>query len=339
MIKTLVESTTISVVIPCFNESGSIRLMHEATTEVLRTLGKTYELIFVDDGSSDDTVLILTNISAVDEHVRVVELSRNFGKEVALTAGIDAAVGAAVITLDADLQHPPAYIPTFIDAWEAGAEVVVGVREGGSGQTPVKRACSWIYYRILNSIAEYKVVPSSTDYRLIDREVANAFGSFTERNRITRGLIDWLGYRRDYVYFRADVRAQGQATYSPSKLVHLALNSFVSTSLFPLKVAGYLGIFITMVAAFSAFVVGFDKYVLSDPLRASFTGTSLITIFVVFLVGIILSCLGLIALYIANIHTEVINRPLYVVRSPLGSRPRRPLTGDEHVDDNSRKKD
>ena len=304
----------ISVVVPCYNESASLVRMHASLVEVLRPLGRTYELLFVDDGSDDDTVDVLHDLQRTDPRVHVLELSRNFGKEVALTAGMHAATGDAVLTIDADLQHPPSYIPQFIQAWEAGAEVVIGVRRGKTGQTPFKRLASHLYYGILNSIAEYNVVPGSTDYRLMDRAVLEAFQRFTERNRITRGLVDWLGFKRHYLYFDADLRAEGHATYSLSKLFRLALDSFVSTSLFPLKVAGYLGIFITMVAAVSGLIIGGDKYVFNDPLGQSFTGTALITVFVVFLVGIILSCLGLIALYIANIHTEVINRPLYIVR-------------------------
>jgi dolichol-phosphate mannosyltransferase len=311
---------TLSVVVPVYNEGASIVATNTRLASALDGLDLSYEIIYVNDGSADDSLDLLQVLSAGDKRLQVLDLSRNFGKEIALAAGLHASVGDAVLMIDADGQHPPERIADFVAAWRAGAEVVVGVREGGEGQSLSKRATSWAYYKVLNSIAERKVVPGSTDFRLIDRTVADAYNTLTERNRITRGLIDWLGFRRSYVYFVADARAQGSASYSPRKLVRLALDSFVSTSLLPLKFAGYLGVFITMVAAVAAVIIGFDKYVFNDPLNGNFTPTGILAVLIVFLVGIILSCLGLIALYIANIHTEVINRPLYVTRPAPGER-------------------
>lgn len=316
---------SVSVVVPVFNEENSLTSIHAALLSTLISTGRPYEIVYVNDGSMDASLEMLLTLSDRDAAVRLVDLTRNYGKEVALSAGLRAATGEAVIMIDADGQHPVSLIPAMLAEWEAGAEVVVGVREGGSGQTILKRLTSWGYYRVLNGIAQNRTVPRSTDFRLLDREVVNAFNSFTERNRITRGLVDWLGYRRAYVNFRADVRAQGAASYSMRRLLRLAFDSFVSSSLLPLKLAGYLGSFIMLFSLLvAAFLTG--ERIAGDPLNLNISGTAFLALLTVFLVGVILSCLGLIALYIANIHTEVINRPLYVARGTPGGRSRTTTT-------------
>jgi polyisoprenyl-phosphate glycosyltransferase len=233
---------------------------------------------------------------------------------VAVTAGVQASRGDAAIILDADLQHPVALIPEFIAKWRAGAEVVVGVRKRYGKESPFKRASSWLFYKLLASFSDTPVTPQATDYRLLDREVINAFNKFSERNRLTRGLIDWLGFRRDYVYFKSSDRMYGQASYRYGKLFSLAINSFVSLSLFPLKVAGRLGVIITAFAGLLGLFMLVEDVLLDDPLGLNFSGPAMLAVLNMFWIGIVLTSLGLIALYIANIHAEVINRPLYVTR-------------------------
>lgn len=305
----------ISIIIPCHNEATNIASLHRELTAVVDPLPEQFEFLFVDDGSRDGTPSCVREVAAGDPRVRLIELARNFGKEVATTAGLHRAEGAAAITIDADLQHPTALIPELIAKWRDGHEVVIGVRRIDRGYASiVKRLGSKAFYRIMNAISEVEIMPRSTDYRLLDRSVIEAFVNFTERNRITRGLIDWLGFRRAYIEFTPAKRASGQSAYSFRKLFQLATNSFVSMSLLPLKIAGYLGLIIMFTAGPLGLFIFWSKYVAGDPFQMQFSGTATLAVIIMFLVGLILASQGLMALYIANIHTEVMNRPLYVIR-------------------------
>jgi len=304
----------ISIVVPVYNEEENLYLLYGSLKNILSTCGRDYEIIFVDDGSTDDSLSILQKLSVDDSRIKLIEFSRNFGKEAAISAGLFFATGNGVILIDADLQHPPELIPQFLGKWEAGADLVIGVREKNQGESLVKKLGSSVFYKIMKWIGETKTVPRATDYRLLDRKVVDEFNRLTERNRITRGLIDWLGFKKDYIYFTANKRNGGRTGYSYSKLTKLALSSFVSHSLFPLKLAGYLGITITFFSAILGLFVFSEKYLLNDPWHLYFSGPALLAILILFLIGIVLTCLGLIALYIANIHSEVSNRPLYIIR-------------------------
>ena len=215
--------------------------------------------------------------------------------------------------IDADLQHPPALIPELIAKWQ-GAEVVIGVRRTNKGEGLVKKIGSRIFYKIINQIADVEIIPQATDFRLIDRQVIDEFNRFIEKNRMTRALIDWLGFRRDYIYFDAAPRSDGKARYGFWKLFNLAMNSFVSLSLLPLKLAGYLGVLITFFSGLLGLYILIGKYIFHWNYASSFSGPAQLAILIIFLVGIILVSLGLMALYIANIHGEVARRPLYVIR-------------------------
>ncbi len=311
----MTKKALISIIVPIYNEAESAPLLYAAFQDVLQKLPYHFEIIFVDDGSSDNSVELLSRLAEADSGVRLVELARNFGKEVATTAGLHAAQGDAALMIDADLQHPPELIGDFIKKWEDGADVVVGVRQKCRSDSQLHRLCSKLFYKILNLISETNITPDATDFRLVDRMVIDAYNRFTERNRLTRGLIDWLGFRRDYVYFKANPRSQGQAGYSYRRLIQLAIRSFVSHSLFPLRLAGYLGALLMLLAGPVGVFVLIEKYYLGDPWGLSVTGSATLGIVLVFLVGIILVCLGLIALYVESIHAEVVNRPLYVVRT------------------------
>jgi dolichol-phosphate mannosyltransferase len=272
-------------------------------------------MVLVDDGSKDGTLEVMQAISAKDLNVEVVELVRNFGKEIATTAGLHHARGDAAIMIDADMQHPVELIREFLAKWEEGADVVVGIRRPSKAHSSfLKRLGSRWFYRIMAVISDSVIKPNATDYRLIDRGVIDEFNRFTERNRVTRGLIDWLGFTHAYVYFQPAERANGTAAYSYFKLFRLALHTVVSMSFFPLRVVGYMGGVIVLVSGPLGVFIFIEKYLLNDPLHYSFTGTAILAVILLFLVGIILICLSLIALYIANIHGEVVNRPLYVKR-------------------------
>lgn len=304
----------ISVVVPIHNEAPNIPQLYQELDTHTRSLPYQFEFIFVDDGSNDDSMQILQRMSRKDRRVRLIEFARNFGKEAAVSAGLHTAHGSAAVILDADLQHPPSLINKFIAAWRQGADVVVGVKRYSRYEGRLKRLSSDLFYRLLGTVSHTRITPHASDYRLVDKKVINAFCKLTERNRITRGLIDWLGFRRQYVHFEAPPRKAGTASYGYRKLFALAMNSFTAYSLLPLRLAGYFGAFILMVAApLGAFLL-IETYVLSDPLHWNITGTALLAVLILILVGLVLACLGLVALYIAHIHAEVTNRPLYVIR-------------------------
>lgn len=305
----------ISFVVPVYNEEKNLPLFYQSFSESWRGLENKYdqEVIFVNDGSEDKSGEVLERLASSRANYKYLEFSRNFGKEIALSAGLHHAQGQAAITIDADLQHPPELIPVFIKKWEGGADVVIGVREKNKNEGLVKKVGSIFFYQIMNLIGETKIIPRETDFRLIDRKVIEEFNRFTERGRITRGLIDWLGFKRDYVFFKARERKFGKAGYGFLKLVRLGLSSFVGHSLFPLKLAGYLGVFITLFSGALGFFMLLNK-IWHDPWNLQFSNVTMLAVFITFLIGIVLICLGLIALYIANIQTEATNRPLYVIR-------------------------
>lgn len=311
----------ISIIVPCYNEAAGLPDLHHALTAVLDQLPYSWEVIIVDDGSSDATADVLARIAQADSRVRPLELARNFGKEIAVTAALHECHGEAAIVMDADLQHPPRVVAEFLEAWEAGAEVVVGVRHSSGRHAGwLKRTSSVAWHSLMRVIADQHITPGATDFRLLDRLVIDEFNRFTERNRITRGLIDWLGFRRAEVAFEPAARRHGTAAYSWSKLVRLALHSVISLSLFPLRLAGYVGVIIIGLSLPLGIFMFVEKYLMRDPMGYNFTGTSQLAVLIIFLVGIILASLGLMSLYIAAIYGEVTNRPLYVLRRTRATR-------------------
>ncbi len=305
----------ISIIVPVYNEEGNIPLVFSELSMVLKKLDYDHEIIFINDGSLDKTQTILNAISQRDATVKYLEFSKNFGKEAATSAGLHFAKGDAAIMIDADLQHPVVLIPDFIKKWEEGAEIVIGIRDKNKGEGIIKKIGSYLFYKIMNMIGETKITPQATDFRLIDRKVIEEFNRLTERQRITRGLLDWMGFSKEYVYFNANSRNMGKTQYSFFKKFKLGISSFVAHSLIPLKLAGYLGILITFFSGILGLFIFIEKYILGDPWNMNFSGLAILAVLILFLVGIILICLGLVTLYIANIHREVINRPLYVIKT------------------------
>lgn len=305
----------LSIVTPVYNEEKNVGLFYTHIRKILQPLPYQFELIYVDDGSRDGSARAMKSLKNQGNlTVRPLRLSRNFGKEIAVTAGLHEAKGDAVIVLDSDLQHPVDKIPEFIAKWQDGADIVIGVRTESGKDSIVKDLGSKVFYRIINRISETDIIPHATDFRLLDRHVVNEFVRFTERHRITRGLIDWLGFDREIVYFEANEREHGEASYSLKRLVGLAVTSFISHSLFPLRIAGYFGGILTIVSGVVGAFVLVEHVILDDVLGLAISGTAMITIALLFVCGVILSSLGLISMYLALMHAETTNRPLYVLR-------------------------
>ena len=306
----------ITIVIPVYREANNLERLYESLEEITGALPAfVWEYLFVNDGSPDHSLEVLRQLAKRDAKVKVLDLSRNFGKEIALTAGVHGAHSAdAVICMDADLQHPPKLIPKLVDEWQKGGEIVATIRTSIDKQPLLRRAGSHIYYWLMGKISGLDMVSQTTDFRLYDKKVITAFSQATERERMFRGIMDWMGFHKVYVEFSADARTEGQAGYSYAKLYELAINSITGFSLWPLRLTGYLGMLITSISGLLLAWM-FGNYLLVS--EASYTPLAIVVVANTFLIGIVLISIGLVALYIGTIHTEVVNRPLYIVRERL----------------------
>ena len=304
----------LSFIIPIYNEEKGFKEFYEKLLlPELKKLEYDYELILVNDGSKDKTLEIIQKVAEADKHVKVLCFSRNFGKEVALTAGIREAIGDAVITMDADGQQPPKLIHEFIKKWEDGGEIIIGVRGKFEKHGFVAKMGSKLFYKILNAMGVKDTVPGSTDFRLIDRCVADEYNKLTEHGRITRGLMDWMGFKKDYIDYIYGNRLAGKPSYDFKKLFQLAIDSFVSLSTTPLIVFGWIGGFITIASFILGLFVLIEEFIMGDPLQLKWTGTTCLSIFITFLVGLVLTSQAISALYISHIHAEAQGRPLYII--------------------------
>jgi dolichol-phosphate mannosyltransferase len=303
----------LSIVIPLYNEEENIGpFLDELRNVESRLTGYQLEVLFVNDGSVDASGERVKEMQKTDPRIRYIEFSRNFGKEAATSAGLHHATGDAVLLIDADLQHPIELIPEFVKKWEEETDVVIGVRKRSKSEGIIRRIGSAFFYRIVNLISETKIVPQSTDFRLLDRRVVDAFNGLSEHERMTRALIDWLGFRRDYIYFDAKKRTSGVPTYSLSHLVRLAVSGIITQSMLPLRLTGYLGVFIVFFSGVLGIVEFIDRFVYSWGFN--FSGPAILATIILFLVGIVLMSIGLLAFYIEHIYRDSQSRPLYVVR-------------------------
>jgi len=306
----------LSVVVPCFNEEEVIGATYDRLSTVL-SAGLTdmrYELVFVNDGSRDTTLELLRAIQARDPHVRVVSFSRNFGHQMAVTAGIEHASGDAVVLIDADLQDPPEVILEMVAQWRQGAQVAYGVRADREGETAFKLATAKLFYRFINRLSDTRIPLDTGDFRLMDREVVNAFLAMPERDRFVRGMIAWVGFRQVAVPYRRAARFAGQTKYPFVKMVRFALDGIASFSVVPLKLATWAGF-----ASFAIAMLGI-VYALAVRLFTEqwVSGWAALFVALMFLGGIQLFCLGIIGEYVGRIYGEAKKRPLYLVAERHG---------------------
>ena len=303
----------INIIVPIYKEKDGINHLLKRLVDVIDGIPKyNFKIIIVDDGSNDESPKIVKDYSLHDSRIQLIVLSRNFGKEIALSAGImECSDVDAAICLDGDLQHPPEYIPTFISKWEAGADVVVGIRSASDNENIFRKISSNLFYWVISNIGHTEILPKSTDFRLIDLKIINEFKKIPEKNRIFRGIIDWMGFKKELVYFTAAERSQGPTQYSSKKLIRLAINSIVSYSFWPLRLSGYAGLIIS-IANFLFLVYMLIDRLFWNGLNAS--PMAWVLVFNTFFIGLLLSSIGLVALYIETIHTETLNRPLYLIQ-------------------------
>jgi len=303
-----------SLVIPIFNEEETVPELVRRLRLLLDRLDGPAEAVLVDDASTDGSYDLMVAAREADPRFKVLRLSRNFGHQIAITAGMDVAAGNAVIVMDADLQDPPEVVLEMAARWREGYDVIYGVREGRAGETRFKRTTASTFYRLLRRISNIDVPLDVGDFRLVDRRALEAFKAMRETNRYVRGMFSWIGFRQVGISFRRDERFAGDTKYPLTKMLKFATDGVVSFSAAPLRLALNLGFIV------SALSFGFGLVALVFKLAGlySIPGLASIAVFVAFLGGIQLLVLGLMGEYIARIHDEVKDRPLYIVRDTHG---------------------
>ena len=307
---------TYSFVIPVNNEEAVLHELHVRLTSVLDGLDGTSEIILVDDGSRDSSFDLMLELHAQDPRVKLAKLSRNFGHQIAISAGLDLAAGDAVMVMDADLQHPPELIPEFVARWREGYEVVYGVMTERASETQTKRVTARLFYRLLARMSDIEVPASAGDFRLVDRKVLEAFRSMREQNRYIRGMFSWLGFKQTGVEYVCPPRFAGTSKYTFRKMVRFARDGILSFSNAPLRLVLKIG----FTASALAVLFGVASIV-ARLLGHGLPGYASIIAAVSFLGGFQLLVLGVIGEYIARIHDEVRDRPLYVLSDLLGFDP------------------
>lgn len=300
----------LSIVVPVYNETEVIQAFYERIKKVVDPLeSMDHELIFVDDGSTDESYQELRAIADKDRHVRLLRFSRNFGHQIAITAGIDAAKGDAVVIIDADLQDPPEVIRHFLKKREEGFDVVYGVREKREGEDKMKLLTANLFYRLLRSLVKIDIPVDTGDFRLLSRRAVNHLKDIRERDRFVRGLVSWLGFRQTGVYYTRDRRYAGSTKYPYRKMIKFALDGITSFSSAPLRLATWLG-YLTSLCAFLYACSVFVKKAFGFTVQ----GWASIMVGMLFLGGVQLICLGIIGEYIGRIFNETKQRPLYIIQ-------------------------
>lgn len=308
------EKLVFSIVSPVYNEEPVLNQLYERIREVMDGVGEAWELVLVDDGSRDKSAEIIAQLHTQDPRVRGISFSRNFGFQIAVTAGLDATRGDAVILTDADLQDPPEVIPDMIAKWREGYDVVYGVRGNRQGETWFKKFTAKAFYRTIDSITGIDIPLDTGDFRLMDRRVVNVIGSMKERNRFLRGMVPWVGFKQTGVQYERHARYAGDSKFnSVRRMLPFAIDAITSFSNFPLQLAMYFGFFIAFLSAI-AIVLVFALRLMEGELSGQATTLAA----VLFLGGIQLISLGIIGEYIGRIYDEVKGRPLYLVQESWG---------------------
>jgi glycosyltransferase involved in cell wall biosynthesis len=303
-----VRTRSIDIVVPIYNEEACLEEFYARTARAIAELPYSFRLLFVDDGSSDQSAALCSALQARDTRVGLIRFSRNFGHQAALTAGLDLADGDAVITLDGDLQHPPERIADFVAAWEQGAEIVSGVRAHAAASA-WKRGSSSVFYRLLNAISRFDITRDSPDFRLFDARVVRAIRRLREQSRFLRGIYAWVGFREVTIAYDEAARAGGQSHYGTRDMLVFALRAILSFSHLPLRLATYFGLCVSLLA------FGFGVYAIAMNVvfHHVIRGWTSLAVLVSFLSGVQLLTLGVLGEYLGQVLEETKRRPLYLV--------------------------
>jgi len=315
----------LSVVVPVYNEEEVIQESYKRLTAAISAIGETYELIFINDGSRDKTPALLAALCETDSHVRFLNFSRNFGHQSAITAGMDYALGDAVVVIDADLQDPPEVIGDMVKKWREGYDVVYGKRLKREGETAFKKLTAKIYYRLLTSLTSVDMPVDTGDFRLIDRKVCDAMKSLSERNRYVRGLVSWVGFRQTSVEYVREKRFAGETKYPLKKMIKLAMDGIMSFSYKPLKLATSIGVLLSGCSFIYLIVIILQRIFT----QTTVTGWASTMAILLFTQGIVLMMLGIIGEYLGRIFDEIKGRPIYIVKEAIGFSDTSPDKGSE----------
>lgn len=305
----MTESPEISLVIPLYNEEENLHALYRELVPVLNDINLRAEVIFVDDGSRDKSFQMVKELSALDNRISGISLSRNFGHQVALTAGMQHARGEMVITLDADLQHPPNEIPRLIEQYDLGFDIVNTRRIDTEEIGFFKKTSSKLFYNLINRISEVPITESSSDFRLMSRKALDSFIQFSERGRFTRGLVSWMGYRQTVIDYICPPRFAGKSKYTLRKMLHFAADGVTSFSAKPLRIASYVGVIVFLLGLIYAVFA-----IIQNLSGKTIPGWTSLLVTVLLLGGIQLLTLGVIGEYLARIFNESKSRPLYFIK-------------------------
>jgi glycosyltransferase involved in cell wall biosynthesis len=305
----------ISIVVPAFNEQAVLPQFHQEITRVLSELPFNFEIVYINDGSTDDTLRIIKKLRESDSRVTLIDLSRNFGKEIALTAGLQNAIGDAVIVIDADLQDPPELIPELISEWQNGYDVVYAQRTHRKGESLVKRTTAHFFYRLIQRISKIAIPEDTGDFRILSRRAVNALNTFDEQHRFMKGLFAWIGYRQKAVHYQRDPRQAGETKWNYWKLWNFAIDGITSFTIAPLKISTYLG----LLTAAGAFLYGFYMFLETLIIGNPVPGYPSLIVIILFLGGVQLVAIGILGEYLGRIFNETKRRPLYFVNEYLPS--------------------
>ncbi|GDY11513.1 glycosyl transferase [Planctomycetota bacterium] len=301
----------LSLIVPCCNEAEVLSTTHARLLSVLESTGKTWEILYIDDGSHDRTWVLIGSFAAPDPRIRGLRLSRNFGHQRAVSAGLDAARGQVVVIIDADLQDPPELIPAMLDRWRQGADVVYGQRRTRAGETGFKIATARLFYRFLDRLSDVRIPLDTGDFRLMDRTVVEAVKAMPERDRFLRGMVAWAGFAQEALPYDRDSRAAGVTKYPLSRMIAFAADALFSFSVIPLRFATWMGFATSGLAALLIVYALAMRVVVNHWVE----GWTLLIIAVSFFGGVQLICLGIIGEYLGRTYHEAKRRPLYVVRA------------------------
>jgi len=298
---------TLAIVVPCYNEAAVVERFYGELTRALETVDVDWRACFVDDGSTDETLERLNGLARSHRRVHVYSLSRNFGHQIALSAGLDVTLGSAVVMMDGDLQHPPALIPAMIELWRRGSDVVSGVREDMEDAGWFKRTTARAFYRLINSMSETEIVPGAADFCLLSARAHAALCAMPERHRFLRGMVSWIGFNRSYVRFQAPKRPAGESKYTTFKMIALALDALFSFSAAPMRTATRLGLALLVPGILYFVYILLRYFAVNDFIRG--WGSLICTLMIIG--GIQLIFIGIIGEYLARIFEESKRRPLY----------------------------
>lgn len=316
------QKPTYSIIGPVWNEEGNLNQLYERLKETLNSTHEPWELVLINDGSTDRSLAVMEELHRQDARVKVIDFAKNFGHQTAVTAGLDFAAGNAVIIIDTDLQDPPAVILQLINKWKEGYEVVYAVRSERKGESWFKKATASLFYRLIQRLTDVNIPLDAGDFRLIDRKVVDTIKAMREQHRFLRGMTSWVGFRQTGVEYVREERFAGETGYPLRRMLKLAITAITGFSSFPLQIATFVGFFIAGLSSIAALIVIYARLFLASQ---AFLGQATTLVTVLFLGGVQLITLGIIGEYLSRIYDEVRRRPLYIVNQTRGFEETHPM--------------